>query len=255
MVRKWYPYKGINDSYKRWCNKIGITLEDMDRQEKARVMEITKGILPKTERPEKMKRGKKTIHAKNPILLVAGGPSLYEWEKIREFPGRVGCVEIVFDRSVRDGFVVPHFLFTLEVMIRPSFINREYMAKGKDKMKLIMSSISHYTVENQANALGIPNERFHHPEEPRISNVGLFSIVYAVEKLKCDKVFLLGFEHNGSEWDQREYERWQYDFWYWIQKWPKETIVNCDREGSLYYEDYVLDGDTNSLVLEKWEYT
>lgn len=251
-MRKWYPYKGINESYQRWCDKIGISLEDMDMQEKQRIDEIARGVLPKTERLEKMKRGKKSIHAKNPILLIAGGPSLYNWEKIRAFPGKIGIVEVVMERVIRDAMVIPDYIFTLEVQIRPHFLPRAYLTANKDKMFLVMSSISHISVERQAEAVGIPYTRFHHKEEPRISNVGLFSIVYSKEVLECDKIYLLGFEHVGDEWDKREYERWQYDFWHWIQKWEKELIVNCcGRDGgALYYEDYILDADTDSLVIE-----
>ena len=247
MVRKWYPFR-FNDSYQRWANKLSISTEQLKEYEYGRINEISRKVLPPTERKPEMKR--KKIKAKNPILIVGAGPSgTKNLERLQQFRGKIGVVDTNFNRLIDFG-IVPDYIFTLEVQVRPAFFNREYLTVNKDKMFLVCSSITHLSVERQAIAVGIPYERFINPEEVRCSNVGLFAVFYAKEKLKCDKIFLLGFEHEGDKYDPREYERWQYDFWYHIQKWPKETIVNCCNGGKLYYKDYVLDSTLDSLVIE-----
>jgi len=246
LVKKWYPFK-FNDSFQRWANKIGISAEQLKKYEYGRIDEIRRKVLPPTVRKPEMKRRKVT--AKNPLLIVGNGPSgTKNLEKIQAFRGKIGVVDSNFNRLLDYG-IVPDYIFTLEVMVRPHFFDREYLTANKDKMFLVCSSITHLSVERQAIAVGVPYERYIHPEEVRCSNVGLFGIHYAREKLKCDKIFLLGFEHEGDMYDPREYERWQYDFWYHIQKWPKETIVNCSDDGKLYYEDYVIDSTLDSLVI------
>ena len=246
MAKKWYSFK-FNDSYQRWCDKLGITEEQLKKYEYGRIDEIKRKSLPPTVRRPDMKR--KKVTAKNPILIVGNGPTgTKNLERVQAFRGKIGVVDTNFDRLVDYG-IIPDYIFTLEIMVRPAFFNREYLTVNKDKMFLVCSSITHQSVERQAVAVGIPFERFIHPEEVRCSNVGLFAVFYAREKLKCDKIFLLGFEHEGDAYDQREYERWQYDFWYHVQKWPKETIVNCSDAGALYYEDYVIDSTLDSLVM------
>ena len=247
MVRKWYPFK-FNDSYQRWCSRLGITPEQLKKYEYGRIDEIRRKVLPPTERKPEMKRNK--VKAKNPILIVGAGPSgTKNLERLQQFEGKIGVVDVNFNRLIDYG-IVPDYIFTLEVQIRPAFFNREYLTKNNDKMFLVCSSLTHLSVERQAAAVGVPYERYKNPEEVRCSNVGLFGIFYAKEELKCDKIFLLGFEHEGDTYDPREYERWQYDFWYHIQKWPKETIVNCCDGGVLYYKDYILDSTLDSLVIE-----
>ena len=62
-------------------------------------------------------------------------------------------------------------------------------------------------------------------------------------------IILIGFEHAGGTYLRHIYQIWQTDFWYFIRKWPKETIVNCTDSGTLYYEDYVIDSTLEKLKI------
>ena len=238
----------LNDSQKRHAAKIRIPVEEYQQHVINRIEEMRDNILPKTFRDPKMKRDK--IEVKNPVLIVGNGPSLYHnFDRIKNFKGTIVSLDINFD-ILMNNKITPDYILTLEVMVRPSMFHPENLDKCKDKTKIIGSAMTHNSVTNMAQAHGMKWGRYLNRGEPRIANAGIFAVIYAKEVLKPDKIFLVGFEHDGLEYTKLVFDFWQYDFWYWIRKWPKESIVNCSDGGALYFEDYILDSTLDSLVLE-----
>ena len=134
MVRKWYPFK-FNDSYQRWAIKLNISNAQLKKYEFGRIDEIRRKVLPPTVRSLEMKRSK--VKAKNPILIVGAGPSgTKNLERLQQFEGKIGVVDVNFNRLIDYG-IVPDYIFTLEVQVRPVFFDREYLTKNKDKMFLV----------------------------------------------------------------------------------------------------------------------
>ena len=240
--------KDLNDSQKRHAGRIGISITEYQQHVIDRIHEMRDNILPPTVRDTKMKRSK--VEAKNPILIVGNGPSLNtSMSAIKNFKGTIVSLDINYDILVRNG-IMPDYILTLEVMVRPSMFHPDHLDRGKGKVKLVGSGSTHQSVLKMAEAHGLENERWIHREEPRIANAGIFAVVYAKEVLKPDKIFLIGFEHDGLEYTKLVFEYWQYDFWYWIRKWDKECIVNCSDGGALYFEDYIIDSTLDGLVLD-----
>ena len=236
----------LNSSQKRHAGRIGITIDEYQEHVINRIQEMRDNILPKTVRDPKMKRGK--IVAKNPVLVVGNGPSLYlSFEKIRNFKGTVVSLDINFDKLMNDK-IIPDYLVTLEVFVRPSMFHPDNLDNSKHKTKVIGSAMTHDSILNMAKAHGMKNERYILREEPRLSNAGMFAVAWAQEALKPDKIFLIGFEHDGLEYTKLVFDYWQYDFWYWIRKWNKQLLVNCSDGGALYFEDYIIDSTLDSLV-------
>ena len=204
------------------------------------------------KRPETFRDPKNVrteIRAKNPVLIVGAGPS-YErnLDKIKNFKGTVICFEVNFHNLFRKG-IIPDYILTLEIYVRPDvFLLEKYLSQCKDKTKVICSASTHKSVLKRCEVSNVPATRWISEEEPRFSNVGTFALNYAIEVLKADKVFIIGFENDGGAENKTIYEFWKTDFWYFLQQWPKETIVNCTDGGQLYYEDYILDATLDSLV-------
>ncbi len=240
--------KVLNDSQKRHAARIGISIEEYQQHVIDRINEMRDNILPKTFRDPKMKRDK--VKCKNPVLVVGNGPSLYHnFEQIRNFKGTVVSLDINFDKLMNEK-IIPDYVVTLEVFVRPTpMFHPDNLDNAKDKTKLIGSAMTHQSIFNMANAHGMKNEKYILREEPRLSNAGMFAVAWANEALKPDKIFLVGFEHDGLEYTKLVFEYWQYDFWYWIRKWEKELIVNCSDGGALYFEDFIIDAKLESLEI------
>lgn len=239
----------LTESQKVQADSMGIPRTEFKQQIINRLMELGSGKIPKTERRKEMK--KDSIPAMNPVLVVAGGPSYQSnIKKIREFPNTVVVVDVTFNHLVQHS-VRPDFVVTLESstrIINPNTYTPSNLLPCRDKTTIIGSSITTDEIIEHIKYNGVKFERWFYEEEPRISNVGLFGIVYAYYKLHADKIILVGFEHTGSTYPPYTYLTWQTDFWHFIKKWPKETIVNCSNGGALYYEDYIIDTTLDKVL-------
>lgn len=242
---------GLTESQSVQAKALGMSHEEFKRQLLERLYEM-RGGLPKTERTDKMKRT--SITANNPVLVLGAGPSsLKHINDIKKFTGIIMAVDLIFNELVENG-IIPDYIVTLESqkqVVNENLFTPENIVKAKHKTKMICSSITRNVIEDWFKSHGGKVERFIIQEEPRCSNVGLLSINYAYERLKADKIVLLGFEHVGQKYPPHIYEIWQTDFWYFIRKWPKELIVNCTDGGALYYEDYILDAQLGEIVWNK----
>ena len=214
---------------------------------KDRYNEIKNKKIPKTFRDPKLKRTK--IKANNPVLVVGAGPSYPKnIDAIKQFKGKVIVFDVNFNTLVGAG-VIPDYALSLERYVRPDYFRPKYSDQVRDKTRFIFSSISNKSLLLQCIAQRLQHERWRSTQEPRFSNVGTFGMCYAKMVLNADKIFLIGFEHDGVSEAPQTWEYWIADFWYFIRKWPKQTIVNCSGGGALYLKDYVLDSTLDGLVM------
>jgi len=188
------------------------------------------------------------IEAENPILLVGGGPSTLKYlSDIRKFQGAIMAFEISFKELVsRD--IIPDYVLSLERAVQPHHFPIEHIQKCIGKTKFVFSSLTRETVMLLLRESGANPIRFYCHQEPRLSNVGLWAAFYAKEKLKADKICLLGFEHEGTGYQQLIYDEWIADFWHFVEEWPRDTIVNCSNGGMLY-SDLILDSTLKRLKI------
>jgi len=238
----------LTESQKAQADAMCIPYPEMKKQIVDRLLEM-RGGRKETVRSEKMKRS--SIEANNPVLIIGAGSSyLKNMSNIKNFPGKVIAVDFVFNYVVKHG-IIPDYVVTLEStqnQVNEHLFEHGNLVKVKHKTKVICSSITRPKVIEHFKQVGIEFERFLIKEEPRCSNVGLLAINYAYERLKADKIVLIGFEHVGQKYPPHVYEIWQIDFWYFIKNWPKELIVNCTDSGALYYEDYIIDAKLGDII-------
>ena len=245
-MRRLHLSRTLNDSQKRHAARIGISISDYQVHVLNRLEEMGAKALPKTFRDPKMKRTK--IKAENPVLIVGDGDSLSKnIEQIRNFKGTKIFCDVVVNKLVKLN-IIPDYILTLETVVRTDMFKLKYLELCKGKTKMICSASTSGYVTDQNTEVGLSFSRWISKNEPRFANVGTFSVVYAKEVLKADKIFLVGFEHDGVSENKNTYEYWCYDFWFFVNQWPKETIVNCTDGGQLYYGDYILDSTLDSLV-------
>ncbi len=238
----------LTESQKVQADSMGISHSDFKLQILERLYEL-RGGLPVTERTSKMVRT--NITAKKPVLIIGAGSSFQSnIANIKNFPGDIIAVDFVFN-ELAEHDIHPDYVVTLESSknaVSEHMFRSENLKRVKHKSKIICSSITRSKVIEYFKQHGVQLERFVIPEEPRCSNVGLLAINYAYDKLKADKIVLIGFEHVGQKYEPHIYQIWQTDFWYFIRKWPKELIVNCTDSGALYYEDYIIDAKLGEIA-------
>jgi len=236
------------------ADSIGMPHEEYKQHLINRLLESRGGKPPETQRNETLK--KDVIEADNPVLVVGGGPSYQlNFEHIRNFRGKIIVLDINFTECVKNG-IIPDYVMTIESgkqVITKELFDVECLKQCKGKTQAVASWITTTNIFSHLKSY-LSAKRWTFDEEPRVSNAGLFGIVYARLELKADKIVLIGFEHAGVTYQKHIYQIWQTDFWYFIRKWPKETIVNCTDSGTLYYEDYVIDSTMEKLKIEPRSY-
>ena len=240
----------LTESQKVQADALGVSHGEMRQIMLQRLDDLSVNKKPDTKRTDKMKRT--SITAKKPILIIGAGSSFERSIKvIKEFQGEIIAVDFVFNYLVKKG-VIPDYVITLESQqssVSENMFAYDNMKKCRNKTKVIASSITKTKVIEHFRKEGIEVQRYKDKGEPRCSNVGLLAVNYAYNVLGADKILLVGFEHVGQKYPPHIYQIWQIDFWYFISKWPKETIINCTNGGVLYYEDYIVDATLDNLVI------
>lgn len=232
------------------ADAMGMPYDEFKQHIVNRLLEERGGIPPKTRRLEKQK--KNNVEAYYPVLVVGAGPSHENnFDRIKKFQGKVIVLDVNFNECVNQG-IIPDFLITLESgknnVIIDMFHDRHLKA-CEGKTTAIGSYITRKDIYSYLGQY-MPYVKWTFPEEPRVSNCGLFALNFAYNELKADKIFLLGFEHQGGRYPPHIYQVWQTDFWYFVKQWPKETIVNCSDGGALYYDDYIIDTTLDKVKIE-----
>ncbi len=237
----------MNDSMRNHADNLQMPHEVYHKFFIDRYNEVHNGEIPESYRDPKLVRDK--VKAKNPVLIVGAGPSYSKnIDAIKRFKGKIIILDVNFNTLVGAG-LVPDYTMSLERFVRPDYFRPKYSDQVRDKIKFIFSAISNKSLLLQCVAQRLEHERWVSDQEPRFSNVGTFGMCYAKMVLNADKIFLIGFEHDGVSEAPQTWEYWIADFWYFIRKWPKQTIVNCSDGGKLYLKDYVLDSTLDGLVM------
>jgi len=236
---------GLTRSEVTHCKTCGNTEVEYLQALQDRIEEL------KIERDYTRHKNKKVtkIAAKNTVLVIGGGSSTYKYyDEIKRFKGKLIATEMIFNKMVGDG-IIPDYVATLEKWVNPKYFTTENLKICLNKTKFICSSITREVVMLHLREHEYKPYRWITHDEPRMSNVGLFGVCYAKQVLEADKICILGFEHEGTGYEQIIYQEWVVDFWHFIERWDKNIIVNCSNGGKLY-NDYTLDSTLKRLKIE-----
>jgi len=197
-----------------------------------------------------------TIQSNNPVLVVGNGPSYPKYyDEIRDFQGKKIILDVNFNDCIKHG-IKPDYVVTLESgkardMIK--MFSEDSLRQCKGETTAIISCITkQQLVDHVKGSLSWETYLFRDEggaEESNISNAGLFALIFAYRQLKADKIVVVGFEHRGTQYPERAYRVWENDFWYYVKKWPKQTIVNCSDGGVLYFKDWVIKATLDKLTI------
>ncbi len=190
------------------------------------------------------------IQSDNSVLIVGSGPSTDRYlSKISKFPGKIMVVDDSFGMCIEAGINIDYAITRESVkhrflvgMFQPYWLEKFHgMAIGSS---VTPEPIIQYFKDNK-----IPFDVARGVDESMTTNVGLFGVVYAHDYLKCDKIFIIGFEHEGDKYPDLTYRTWRNHFWWYVKKWPAQTVVNLCDGGTLYYKYYVVDTTLDRLKI------
>jgi len=190
-----------------------------------------------------------TVEAKKPIIIVGHGP-YWEKEAIKLKGTKIPIIATdVCSVPLMDMGIIPTYICTYEEAIKR--INAklfDFNRIDKHSIQVIGSTITRDWMEEELDKIGMDLYRFEEWKASEISNVGIFSAMFADRVLKCDKIILLGM----NSWDGDKgnpYLNWYIDWRQYIDERPDKFFINCTK-GGLLYTGKVLDCDFNNLVIK-----
>ena len=238
----------LTESQKIQADCLGISHEEYKEILIQRLEELRGGAAPPPDYENTRKVT--TVKCNNPVLVVGHGPSFKnDMEGIRRWKHTIVATDACLKDLLDEG-IIPDYVVTSEASRQTCYLwGFEFDRIKKHDIKVIHSSITRNDVIEPAQKAGVDIKQFKFVEEVRCSNVGLFALNFCVHELKADKIFMVGMEHNGTEYDESVYRTWATDFWYFVRKWPKQIIVNCSRGGLLYFRDHTLESDLDRVKI------
>jgi hypothetical protein len=224
------------------ANKLGITTGEMTDIVLQRIADYNKERCSKNDK-------KLTIKCKNPIIVIGHGPN---WqEQARKIKGtKIPIIATdVCSTELMDMGIIPTYITTYEEAYKR--INEklfDFKRIDEHSVQVIGSTITREWMDRALDKIGMDLYRFTEWSAYEISNVGIFSCMFADRILKCDKIILIGM--NCWDGDKgNPYLNWYVHWRQYINKKPDNFFINCTQDGVLYLGK-VLDCDFNNLEIE-----
>jgi len=214
FVRKMPVYTIIN------CSEGGRLYDDNNL--------VFEGQLDWIEEPRKRK---------GDVLIIGGAPSLIKTiHYAKKFKGTVCVVDSISYLAVDKG-VHFDYLLTLEKCTAATemlLTYKKHLDKIKDQFTLVYAP-------NQQGRVGdlmtiykkiATKMQAFRVKYKEAANIGLFSIQFAEEFLMAKRIFLIGYDHYGTDVFGNPYEQWIYDKWLanfrdYLNHGVKAKIINC----------------------------
>ena len=172
----------------------------------------------------------------NNILVVGGGPSSKKhYDECKKFKGTIVSTDVAARRLMENG-VYPDYIVTAEAAKELTETDFFFIEETKKHQTMIITSPeTRQELVVLFQKAKIPSKVFTYPDgHTRLPDVGLTAVVFARVELKADRILLIGFEHEGDEYPEFQFRTWVDAFWWFVWKWPSDTIVNCSEGGKLY---------------------
>jgi len=162
------------------------------------------------------------------VLVVGSGPSHNNMNFIRDFKGII----ISCDRTARDlvaNNIIPDYITYSETQDDLFKVVLDFLPDSFANLKSTLvhrpSRGDHSLVGDRAKKLGLKAIVF--DVESYVNNVGLYSIVFAVQSLGVKELHLIGLDHKGG----RQYEGTLYPldtFEDWLEAYRKFSYTKPD---------------------------
>ena len=159
------------------------------------------------------------------VLIVGNGPTHSNISFIKNFDGPIICCDVTA-RNIVENDIIPKYVTFSET--------REGLEETVLKF-LPNNFLKHdITVVYRSNCISLIGNRSHilklktliFDVETYVNNVGLYSIVFAIEHLKVEELHLIGLEHKGEEYPQLIFENWINSFKKYMSKKPNCKIID-----------------------------
>ena len=168
------------------------------------------------------------------VLIIGGGPSTRKkLDLARSFDGII-IVHAAFVKIVMDEGITPNYITQYEV---DKGLNLEDYppALAKLKIPIIYNYICKSRFLNHLTTHKFCSLSFRSNTHHNINNVGLFSAYFAREYLNANKIYLIGFDHEGTAYHANVYPKWVKNFKVFVEAEKDECeIINCSGQGKLY---------------------
>jgi len=237
------PNGHLTQSQQDEANKLGISTNEMTDIVLQRIADYNK------ERCSKNKE-KLTVKCKNPIIVIGHGPNWKE-EAIKIKGTKIPIIATdVCSNKLIDMGIIPTYICTYEEA-RKRINNKlfNYKAIDKHSIQVIGSTITRDWLDHDLDKIGMDLYRFEEWSAYEISNVGIFSAMFADRILKCDKIILIGM--NCWDGDKgNPYLNWYVHWRQYFDKMPDKYFINCT-QGGVLYNGKILECDFDNLEV-KW---
>ena len=170
------------------------------------------------------------------VLVIGGGPShMKNYEGMRKFKGTIVATDRA-TKAIMDNGVIPNYICTVEAakeLTQMDFFNIEETKKHPIEVIISEQTRSELTDSFKKNRIKYTKYAPRGFEPYRIPNVGTMAIHWVHTTLKPDHIVLIGFENEGDEYPQRNFDIWATCFFGWVKEWTDKEgkawdyIINC----------------------------
>lgn len=178
------------------------------------------------------------------VLIIGAGPSYTKkLELARNFRGII-LVHVALVETILDNGITPDYITQYET---DKGLNLEHYPPELAELNIpivynskCLSPFLKHLAENNYKSISFKSQSLYN-----INNVGLFSAYFAIEKLQADKIYLIGFDHEGKEYHANMYPKWVENFKVLVDNERDCEIINCSGQGKLYMRGIT---DGSSLI-------
>ena len=168
------------------------------------------------------------------VLIIGAGPSYKnKLELARNFEGII-ITHTAFAEIVLDEGITPDYITQYET---GKGLNLDHYPPelAETNIPIVYAFDSHSPFRKHLSTYHFKSIEFHSNYHHNINNVGLFGAYFAYEILHADKIYLIGFDHDGHNYYPKQYARWVNNFKAFLTHCPCE-VINCSGQGNLYME-------------------
>ena len=231
---------GLTASQKKRADIMGISYGDMKLFLMGGLQLFIRGARYNRDIPSDSKRSEGAE-----VLVIGGGPSIKKHIRVaKHFRGTICVIDNVAD-FVAENKVPFDYLISLEKgwqSLQIIFDKGKKLQKIRGDFTLVYSGTAKYISQLMDIYNGICDNllRFDATYQ-HVANVGLYGVQFAEEHLKARRIFLLGFDNDGSDIDGNPYNweiflEWQAEFKHFMVNGVQAEIINCTPKSKLIDE-------------------
>ena len=168
-------------------------------------------------------------------LVVGNGPSRFKVEYIRDFDGIIISCDKTARHLVKNGIIPDYITFseTREGLIETALNFMPDHFANQDSVVVFRNSC-HPIISETAKKLNLSTLIFEIHPNTYINNVGLYSVVFAIEDLKVRELHIIGMEMKGADYTKEEFQNWISSYSKYMRENPTEcNILDHSIDGQL----------------------